>query len=391
MIHLGKLISSDDKKTTQQSGGLNKKIVYLEDRKKIFYLKPQVNENDPQYAKLIAIEKNNILEQRNLRNHMSKLVEDELKISRINKLKLLSDWRVIMRIAKIDEIRKQLQLYFQNFERDLDNRDAILQMLDRDIEEAEEHYNIALNNHFIHIRQLTALQDSRIKGLFQEFAKDVDELDLEFTKEMEEIEENFKEEQNEINRMRTMIEREYNAKIDDVKRELNDLTNSQVQKINEIYSRIQDNIKKTGISDNNKFSGEMSEIRQKAEEKNKHDKDNISRLNELEKKIAFRKKKVDRHNEELKQWKIKIKQNNEDWELKNEALKIEKKKIMESYKSLKKKLINFRNDQREKLKKLVKNSWDCIIKLKEYIKLAEKILKLAEICRRLETERVKLN
>jgi len=391
MIHLGKLISSDDKKRTQQSGGLNKKIVYLEDRKKIFYLKPQVNENDPQYAKLIAIEKNNILEQRNLRNHMSKLVEDELKISRINKLKLLSDWRVIMRIAKIDEIRKQLQLYFQNFERDLDNRDAILQMLDRDIEEAEEHYNIALNNHFIHIRQLTALQDSRIKGLFQEFAKDVDELDLEFTKEMEEIEENFKEEQNEINRMRTMIEREYNAKIDDVKRELNDLTNSQVQKINEIYSRIQDNIKKTGISDNNKFSGEMSEIRQKAEEKNKHDKDNISRLNELEKKIAFRKKKVDRHNEELKQWKIKIKQNNEDWELKNEALKIEKKKIMESYKSLKKKLINFRNDQREKLKKLVKNSWDCIIKLKEYIKLAEKILKLAEICRRLETERVKLN
>ena len=62
---------------------------------------------------------------------------------------------------------------------------------------------------------------------------------------------------------------------------------------------------------------------------------------------------------------------------------------MESYKSLKKKLIAFRNNQREKLKKLVKNSWDCITKLKEYIKLAEKILKLAEICRRLETERVR--
>ena len=42
-------------------------------------------------------------------------------------------------------------------------------MLDKDIEEAEDHYSIALRNHFIHIKQLTSLQDSRITGLFKEF------------------------------------------------------------------------------------------------------------------------------------------------------------------------------------------------------------------------------
>ena len=95
-------------------------------------------------------------------------------------MKLLNDWRVIMRIAKIDEIRKYLTLYMQIFERDLDDKDAILQMLDRDISEAEDHYNIALTNHFIHIRQLVSLQDSRVKGLFKEFEGDVRNLENEF-------------------------------------------------------------------------------------------------------------------------------------------------------------------------------------------------------------------
>ena len=88
--------------------------------------------------------------------------------------------------------------------------------------------------------------------------------------------------------------------------------------------------------------------------------------------------------------KIKIKQNNEDWDLKNDSLKKEKEKIMKSYRILKEKLIAFRNNQREKLKKLVKNSWECELKLKNNIKLAEKILKLAEISRRLEIEKEKI-
>ena len=110
----------------------------------------------------------------------------------------------------------------------------------------------------------------------------------------------------------------------------------------------------------------------------------------LKRKYLRRKKKVEKNNEELKTLKIKIKQNNEDWDLKNQSLKNEKEKIMKSYRILKDKLIAFRNNQREKLKKLVKNSWDCETKLKSYIKLAEKILKLAEISRRLEIEKEKI-
>ena len=100
----------------------------------------------------------------------------------------------------------------QIFERDLDDKDAILQMLDRDIIEAEDHYNIALTNHFIHVKQLVALQDSRIKGLFKEFELDVSELETEFLTEFNELKKHFELEQREITRMYRNILDEYNRK-----------------------------------------------------------------------------------------------------------------------------------------------------------------------------------
>ena len=305
-------------------------------------------------------------------------------------MKLLNDWRVIMRIAKIDEIRKYLTLYMQIFERDLDDKDAILQMLDRDISEAEDHYNIALTNHFIHIRQLVSLQDSRVKGLFKEFEGDVKNLENEFNDEFAEIKKQFEQEQNDILRMLNNITESYNKKIAKLNQDFQELKNSQIQKINEVYSHLQEAIKKAGTDVHNKFSNEMNDIRQKSDEKNKRDLEDIERLNDLEKTVNLKQKKLEKKSEELKQLKVKIKQNNEDWDQKNESLKHEKEKIMNSYRILKAKLIEFRNMQHEKLKKLVKNSWECETKLKNYIKLAEKILKLAEISRRLEIDKEKI-
>lgn len=51
----------------------------------------------------------------------------------------------------------------------MDAKDAILQMLDRDLDEAEEQYQMALRNHLIHIDDLIKLQEDRLSGLFEQF------------------------------------------------------------------------------------------------------------------------------------------------------------------------------------------------------------------------------
>ena len=388
-IHLGELLKAEPE--VEVPGATRRIVKTYSDHKEILYPKALLSElTGPELEKRKLEDKKEFDAQVIRRNHLQKIYEEELQHSRINRMKLLNDWRIIMRIAKIDEIRKYLTLYMQIFERDLDDKDAILQMLDRDITEAEDHYNIALTNHFIHVKQLMALQDSRIKGLFREFEKDVSELENEFGTEFDEIKKQFEQEQREILRMLHNIQETYNKKISKLNQDFQELKNSQIQKINEVYSHAQEYIKKAGTDVHNKFSNEMNDIKQKSDDKNRQDTDGIEKLNALEKEVHAKKKKVEKNNEELKQLKIKIKQNNEDWDLKNQSLKNEKEKIMKSYRILKDKLIAFRNNQREKLKKLVKNSWDCETKLKSYIKLAEKILKLAEISRRLEIEKEKI-
>jgi hypothetical protein len=58
-------------------------------------------------------------------------MEDEAQISRVNSLKITNQWRKIMRLAKAESLKKDIEILSQNHERDVDRKDAILQMLDR--------------------------------------------------------------------------------------------------------------------------------------------------------------------------------------------------------------------------------------------------------------------
>lgn len=58
-------------------------------------------------------------------------MEDEAKNSKMNGLKILNQWRKIMRLAKAESLKKDVEILSQNHERDVDRKDAILQMLDR--------------------------------------------------------------------------------------------------------------------------------------------------------------------------------------------------------------------------------------------------------------------
>jgi len=61
-------------------------------------------------------------------------------------------------------------------------------MLDRDLDEAEEQYQMALRNHLIHVDDLIALQQSRLRGLDEEFKLDVALIKDEFDREKADIE-----------------------------------------------------------------------------------------------------------------------------------------------------------------------------------------------------------
>ena len=55
----------------------------------------------------------------------------------------------------------------------MDSKEAFIQMLDKNLDEAENQYQIAIRNHLIHIETLLEVQESRVRGLQEEFRRDV--------------------------------------------------------------------------------------------------------------------------------------------------------------------------------------------------------------------------
>jgi hypothetical protein len=107
-------------------------------------------------------------------------------MSRANRLKVQNAWLKIMRLAKVrlashaalvvlihtscvfvwqvDSLRKDVEIASQSHERDVDRKDAVLQMMDRDLDEAEDQYQLAMRQHLRNIDRLVELQVSRIWG-----------------------------------------------------------------------------------------------------------------------------------------------------------------------------------------------------------------------------------
>ena len=94
-------------------------------------------------------------------------LKDSLKREReyaaTNKLKIQNNWRKIMRLAKVESLRKEIEVISQNHEREVDRKDAIIQVLDRDLEDSEEQYQMALRSHLLIVDRLIDLHNARLR------------------------------------------------------------------------------------------------------------------------------------------------------------------------------------------------------------------------------------
>ena len=65
------------------------------------------------------------------KNQLKKMMELEESQSKVNRLRIMEKWRAILRTAKTEALKKEVEILAQNHEREVDRKDAILQMLDR--------------------------------------------------------------------------------------------------------------------------------------------------------------------------------------------------------------------------------------------------------------------
>lgn len=321
---------------------------------------------------------------------LKEFMNKEDKISRINKLKIQNHWRKIMRLVKVESLRKEVEIRSQNHERDVDRKDAIIQMLDRDLEEAEEQFQMALRTHLLTVDQLIDLQDERLLGLEKEFERDLRELELEFTMETDKIKNQHMMEKNELQRIMTGVEQQEREKEAEAKQEheqlREEIRNKNLEDINVLRITLDSTIEEL----EQHFETAHLNYLQNTDQRTQDFKYLTAKDQELSRDIELKIRKIERLQASSAHWRTKIAQNVKECTERNRALEEEKNTISSHFQKLKAKMNRMREEQRRRLTDQSNMARDTKKTLEEYVAMSERILSLGELVRKLETERERI-
>ncbi|KAG6946274.1 hypothetical protein JG688_00016125 [Phytophthora aleatoria] len=330
------------------------------------------------YLKRLTVSKKALLQE---------FMAKEEKISRMNKLKIQNHWRKIMRLVKVEALRKEVEVRSQNHERDVDRKDALIQMLDRDLEEAEEQFQMALRAHLLNVDELIDLQDERLLGLEKEFETDLTELEQEFQTEKNKLITQHTMERNELQRIMQAVDQQEKEREADAKQEheqlREEIRNKNLEDINVLRITLDSSIEEL----EQHFETAHLNYLQNTDQRTQDFKYLTAKDQDLSRDIELKIRKIERLQQSLALWRTKIAQNVRECSERNKALEEEKAAISHHFQTLKAKMNRMREDQRRRLADLSQGAREATKKLDAHLQLSERILQLGELVRKLETER----
>merc|ERR550532_2566830 len=233
----------------------------------------------------------------------------EMKNTKYNMSKIQESWLKIMRSNTTKNLKKQVEIISQNHDRDVDRKDAILQMLDRDLDEAEEQHQVAVRSHLLNVDRLLEIQQSRLLALEHDFKRDVATLEEEFRIEREQIQEKHALEKHELTLIVEQVEREEKIReqgdITDHLSNLELIKNKHIEVEHQMKSTLEDKIEKTRA----KCKEKLQLYQNSTESSTAEYRHSLHRDADLSKKVERRLRQVERMTASIQHWKLKIQQN----------------------------------------------------------------------------------
>ena len=312
-------------------------------------------------------------------------MEIEAKNSKINNFKILNQWRKVMRLAKAESLKKDIEILSQNHERDVDRKDAILQMLDRDLEEAEDQYQMTLRSHLVNMDTLIQLHDSRLYALERSFEQELRAIQQGFQKEKDIIVQKFSTEKKDLQSLIDAIEKDESDREAESKHQFEqlreELRNKNLEEINMLRISLDAQIEEL---EQHFETAHLNYLQQTAQRT--HDFKELTQNDQrLSRDIELRRKKIDNLQITIQQWRAKIRQLGRETEERNRLLLEEKHSIQTHYQQLKHRIHSYRGTQNQRLLQLSECANQCKVKINGKLDLARRVLQLSEFCRKLET------
>ena len=324
------------------------------------------------------------------KNELKGMLSQEEKFASVNRLKILNQWRKLMRLVKVEDLRKDIEVISQSHEREVDRKDAIIQVLDRDLEDSEEQYQTALRAHLFIVDRLIDLHNAKLAGIELEFEKDLRELMDEFGVERHELEGSHARHKKELMDIMATMEAEFNEAEGDARQEFEstreEIKNKNSEEYNVLRFTLEGLIEELERHFDSAHANYMATTEQRTLDfKNLTIKDQKSAHT-----IETQMRRLARLQDALSHWKTKLASNARKCGARNSALQEERDSISRHFQELKGRMNRFREREAMRLQELTINSQAAIGSLKGRLERAERIIKLAELTRKFETEREKV-
>lgn len=324
------------------------------------------------------------------RQRLKKLEQQETFNTKINHKILVNIHRKFMRAEKVSSLRKEVEILAQNHERDVDRKDAIIQMLLKDMDDAEEQFQVAQRTHMSKVQGFVSLHQSKLRQLETEFERELKALKQEFNTESERIITQHSREVKEMRGIIQAVESEESERLAEAKQnhetEREEIRNKHLEAINELRINLENKIDelerqfneahRTYVEGTNKDNKRFKEL-QRDDKK-------------LSKRISQQRRMIERCQANLSYWKIKLESNHKECTERNSALAEQRDAIVKHCNALKSRMARFRQTEAKRLSELTLMARECLQDVSKKAELAERNLQLAEQSRKLETEREKV-
>ncbi|KAJ3021787.1 Dynein regulatory complex subunit 2 [Thoreauomyces humboldtii] len=314
----------------------------------------------------------------------------EEKNAHINTLKIQTRWREIMKAAKAKDLGSHLQVLASTHSRHLDRKSASINNLARDIHEAESQYSTALQSHCANVDTLVDLQAARLQTLQSQFEGDMGVLEEEFCRERARLTVLHAKERSDVLGIMGRMEQEFGDAEADARHEYSSLRDDVKNKNLEEKHALRIQLEGTVEDLWRQFQGALNQYNASTEERKKQFEELKSKDSKNAQEIEQQMRKLVKLQETIAHIKSRLSSNAHDFDARTRALRQTKESIQAHFQNLKRKMNAFRDGERRKLTELTIVSNKVIKDLEKKVGKAEKIIRLAEMNRKLETEEEKV-
>ncbi|XP_076870282.1 dynein regulatory complex subunit 2 [Brachyhypopomus gauderio] len=317
-------------------------------------------------------------------------LQKEERNSTVNLHKLTQQWRSVLRQTRAAELRADIAVLSQTFERVLDRKDSVIKSLVSDLGEAEQQSAVALRSHLHSTDRLLQLHKGRLAALALEWSTGLEELNTEFNTERERILTVHKQEMAYLEDVAFAMEQRY----DEINREVrlnyqntrDDITNQSIEEKHALRTQLEGTEKELWEQFQQVLHSysEATKVRQVEYESLRAKDEHSAR------EIDLQMRRLQKMQDYISDLRSRLSSGQRESEVSARELRAVREDVAHKVQQLKTKLSLARAAERRQLANLTMHSSKTAQKLRDIIGKGDKLLRLAEMCRKLETEQEKV-